>query len=131
MELFSKKTVPIVVTLSVIVAIVFGAVIRILQSPSGGGLGSAMFFSDGTIMDISSEKHYIDILICRSGIYDSGSTVTFDLSNHVEELDDLSLGEMVTVHHWIDSRDGKSAIARSVEPIEATTDGDANCSRTR
>lgn len=131
MELFCYKTVPIVVTLSVIVAIVFGAVIRILQSPSGGGLGSAMFFSDGTITDISSEKHYIDILICRSGIYDSGSTITFDLSNHVEELDDLSLGEMVTVHHWIDSRDGKSVIARSVEPIEVTTDGDASCSRTR
>lgn len=82
-----------------------------------------MFFSDGTVTDISIEKHHVDILINRSDIYDSGSIVTFELSNHAEELDDLSLGEMVTVHHWIDSRKGKAVDARSVEPIEPNTDG--------
>lgn len=51
--------------------------------------------------------------------------MTFDLSNHAEELDDLSLGEMVTVHHWIDSGDRKAVDARSVEPIEPNTDGNA------
>ena len=75
--------------------------------------------------DISIEKHHVDILINRSDIYDSGSIVTFELSNHAEELDDLSLGEMVTVHHWIDSREGKAVDARSVEPIEPNTDGNA------
>lgn len=122
MELFSNKKVPIAVTLSVSVAIVFGAAIWMLLTPSVGGVSSSMFYSYGTVTDISIEKHHIDILICRSEIYDSESIVTFDLSNHAEELDNLSLGEMVTVHHWVDSRDGKSVIARSVEP---KTDDDA------
>lgn len=110
----------------VTVALFFGAVTCILlTSPGGGEIRSAMFFSDGTVTDISIEKHHVDILINRSDIYDSESIVTFDLSNHAEEFDDLSLGEMVTVHHWIDSGDGKAVDARSVEPIEPNTDGNA------
>lgn len=127
MALFSKKkAAPIAVALLVTVALFLGAVTWILlTSPGGGGIRSAMFFSDATVTDISIEKHHVDILINRSDIYDSESIVTFELSNHAEELDDLSLGEMVTVHHWIDSREGKAVDARSVEPIEPNTDGNA------
>lgn len=72
MALFSKKkAAPIAVTLLVTVALFLGAVTWILlTSPDGGGIRSAMFFSDGTVTDISIEKHHVDILINRSDIYD-------------------------------------------------------------
>ena len=67
MALFSKKkAAPIAATLLVTVALFLGAVTWILlTSPGGGGIRSAMFFSDGTVTDISIEKHHVDILINR------------------------------------------------------------------
>ena len=121
---FSKRRILFIVALLVTVAVVFGAVLWALMAPSGGGVGSAMFYSNGIVTGISTNCHHVDILICRSDIYDSNSTVTFDFSNHTEELCDLSLGEKVTVHHWIDSRDGKTVVARSVE---LETGGGLNC----
>lgn len=72
MALFSKKkAAPIAVALLVTVALFLGTVTWILlTSPGGGGIRSAMFFSDGTVTDISIEKHHVDILINRSDIYD-------------------------------------------------------------
>ena len=58
MALFSKKkAAPIAVALLVTVALFFGAVTWILlTSPGGGEIRSAMFFSDGTVTDISIDN---------------------------------------------------------------------------
>jgi hypothetical protein len=112
----SSKTRARIISALAIAAIVFLCIATwSLYPPSGGGgIKSSMFFSTGTVKSISREDESIDVLICRSDIFESGETVSFDFSNHAEELDGLDVGRTVSVHHWLDSRDGKSVIARSI-----------------
>lgn len=107
--------------LTSILCIVIFIVILIWQSPSGGGMNSAMFTSSGTVKDISRDRCFISIEVESSSVFDRGLIVTFDFSNHPDELEKAQIEDAVSVHHWLDSRDGKAIIARSlsVEPTDA------------
>ena len=113
---YSYKRTDRIISEFAIAAIVFLCIATLsLYPPSGGGgIKSSMFFSTGTVKSISREDESLDVLICRSDIFESGKTVSFDFSNPAEELDGLDVGRTVSVHHWLDSRDGKSVIARSI-----------------
>lgn len=121
MVLFFKSSVRHRVATAFVLTSILCIAILIWQSPSGGGMNSAMFTSSGTVKDISRDRCFISIEVESSRVFDRGSIVTFDFSNHPDELEKAQIEEAVSVHHWLDSRDGKAIIARSlsVEPTDA------------
>lgn len=78
-----------------------------------------MFYSDGTVTAISEEYGKISLLIERDGVFDIGSTVIFDFSpHHLDELNGVSVGDFVSVHHWLTSDDGTCFGARELSIIQ-------------